>query len=93
MENSMNIWVDNFNFEITAIFKRQKSTDSRFLEKGHYKYTYYFKTTYSREEITFSIDVEDEKNNNKKYLRKKCEEVFIATISSNQRSLRVGDII
>ena len=89
----MNICAENFNFEITAIFKTQRSTDSRFLEKGHYKYTYYFKTTYAREEITFSINIEDEKNNNKKYLREKCEEVFIATILSNQRPLRVGDII
>ena len=95
MENITNIEVDNLEFEITEVFKRQRPIGSSFLlEKGYYIYTYCFKQiTPFGDDITFEIKVEDEKDNNKKYLKEKCIEVYKETVLSNRSALKVGDVI
>ena len=95
MEKLMNVDTDNLEFQITEVFKRQRPIGSSFLlEKGYYIYTYRFKQiTPFGDDITFDIKVEDEKDNNKKYLKEKCIEIYKETVLSNRSGLKVGDVI
>lgn len=98
MENLMkdlDVCVDNLEFKITEVRRDQRNSDSSFLkERGCYRYTYYFEQISPfGENVTFDIDINDEKNNNKRYLREKCLEFYKGFVLSNKRILKVGDIV